>query len=133
IKTGDKLDLKHPQTYNEKLQWLKLYYKNPKIPQCVDKYQVREYVRNKGLDYILNDLLWEGFNPEDIPFDDLPNKFVIKATHGQGYNIICTDKSKLNYSKTIKTLNKWLDTKFLPSYGEWFYGVVKPRIIVEKF
>lgn len=133
LKTGEKLDLNHPKTYNEKLQWLKLYYKDSRIPQCVDKYEVRKYVKDKGIGHILNDLLWEGFNPEDIPFDELPDKFVIKATHGQGYNIICTDKTKLNYDETIKTLNKWLETKFLPSYGEWFYGIVKPRIIVEKF
>lgn len=133
LKTGDKLNLEEPKTYNEKIQWLKLYYKDPRIPQYVDKYQVRKYVNNKGLGHILNDLLWEGFNPEDIPFEKLPNKFVIKATHGQGYNIICTDKSKLNYKEIINKLNEWLDAKFFPSYGEWFYGVVRPRILVEEF
>src|SRR5699024_12830684 len=111
----------------------KSYYKKLRIAKCVNKYERRKYVKDMRIVHILNDLLWEGFNPEDIPFDELPDKFVIKATHGQGYNIICTDKTKLNYGETIKTLNKWLDTKFLPSYGEWFYGVVKPRIIVEKF
>lgn len=133
LKTGDKLDLDNPKTYNEKLQWLKLYYKDSRIPQYVDKYQVRTYVKSKGLDILLNELLWEGFKPNEIPFDELPDKFVIKVTHGQGFNIICTDKTKLDYDETIITLNKWLNAKFLPSYGEWFYGVVKPRIIIEEF
>src|SRR5699024_12511513 len=77
LKTGEELDLNHPKTYNEKLQWLKLYYKDSRIPQCVDKYEVRKYVKDKGIGHILNDLLWEGFNPEDIPFDELPDKFDI--------------------------------------------------------
>ena len=133
IKQGHKLNLKHPRTYNEKLQWIKLYDKNNLMPECVDKYTVRDYVARKGCSNILNELLWEGFNPKDIPFDNLPNKFVIKVTHGSTFNIICTDKSKLDKEDTIKKLSKWLKEKFLPCYGEWFYGIVKPRIIVEKF
>lgn len=133
MKQGYKLNLKNPKTYSEKLQWIKLYDKNSLMVKCVDKYTVREYVRSKGCKEILNDLLWEGFNPEEIPFDDLPNKFVIKVTHGSTFNIICTDKSKLDKDETIKKLNKWLKEKFLPCYGEWFYGIEKPRVIVEKF
>lgn len=133
IKQGYRLDLKNPKTYNEKIQWIKLYDKNPLMPKCVDKYTVREYVESKGLGNILNDLLWEGFKPEDIPFEELPNKFVIKVTHGSTFNIICTDKSKLNVKESISKLKKWLNEKFLPCYGEWFYGIEKPRIIVEKF
>ena len=77
IKQGYKLNLKNPKTFNEKLQWIKLYDKNPLMPKCVDKYTVREYVKNMGCEDILNELLWEGFNPEEIPFDILPDKFVI--------------------------------------------------------
>ena len=133
IKQGYKLNLKNPTTFNEKIQWIKLNDKNSLMPKCVDKYTVREYVESKGCKNILNELLWEGFNPEDIPFDKLPNKFVIKVTHGSTFNIICTDKSKLDREDTIKKLKKWLKEKFLPCYGEWFYGVERPRIIVEKF
>ena len=133
LKQGYKLNLKNPITYNEKLQWIKLYDRNSLMPRCVDKYTVREYVTEKGYSSILNELLWEGFNPEDIPFNSLPNKFVIKVTHGSTFNIICTDKSKLNKEDTINKLSRWLKEKFLPCYGEWFYGIVKPRIIVEKF
>ena len=133
IKQGYKLNLKNPTTFNEKLQWIKLNDKNPLMPKCVDKYTVREYVESKGCKDILNELLWEGFNPDDIPYDELPDKFVIKVTHGSTFNIICTDKSKLNIEESNKKLKTWLKEKFLPCYGEWFYGVEKPRIIVEKF
>lgn len=133
LKQGYKLNLKNPETFNEKIQWIKLYDKNPLMPKCVDKYTVRDYVERKGCGEILNDLLWEGFNPEDIPFDRLPRKFVIKVTHGSTFNIICNNKNDLDVEKTIKTLKKWLNEKFLPCYGEWFYGIEKPRIIVEKY
>jgi len=133
LKQGYKLNLDNPITYNEKLQWIKLYDKNPLMPKCVDKFTVRDYVKEKGCAEILNELLWEGFNPEDIPFKDFPNKFVIKVTHGSTFNIICTDKNKLDIEKTKKKLKRWLKEKFLPCYGEWFYGIEKPRIIVEKF
>lgn len=133
LKCGYKLDLKCPRTYNEKLQWIKLYDENILMPKCCDKYTVREYVTKKGCSQILNTLLWEGFEAEKIPFDSLPEKFVIKVTHGSTFNIICLDKSKLNIDDVILKCNKWLKAKFLPCYGEWFYGIVKPRIIVEKF
>lgn len=133
IKQGYRLNIKKPKTYNEKLQWIKLYDKNLLMPKCVDKYTVREYVEKKGCKEILNELLWEGFDPEDIPYENLPNKFVIKVTHGSTFNIICTDKSKLNIKDTNKKIKKWLKEKFLLCYGEWFYGLEKPRIIVEKY
>ena len=133
IKQGYKLNLKNPTTFNEKIQWIKLNDKNPLMPKCVDKYTVREYVESKGCKDILNELLWEGFNPDDIPYDELPDKFVIKVTHGSTFNIICTDKSKLDREESNRKLKLWLEEKFLPCYGEWFYGVEKPRVIVEKF
>ena len=133
LKCGYRLNLDDPKTYNEKLQWIKLYDKNPLMPKCCDKYTVREYVKEKGCPEILNDLLWEGFDPAEIPFDTLPEKFVIKVTHGSSFNIICTDKSKLNREETIAKCRKWLQAKFLEAYGEWFYGVERPRVIVEKY
>lgn len=133
LKLGEKLDLNNPITFNQKLQWIKLYDKEPLMPICVDKYTVRDYVKKAGCEEILNDLIWEGYNPADIPFEQLPNKCVIKATHGQGMNIIVKDLDKLNKKSTIKQLQKWLKEKYLPCYGEWFYGQVKPRVIVEAF
>jgi hypothetical protein len=132
LKLGYNLNLKDPQTYNEKLQWLKLNYKNPLLTKLVDKYTVREYVSSKCPE-ILNILYWSGFNPKQIPWDTLPNKFVIKVTHGSGFNIICTDKNKLDKMDVERKLSKWLKTKYLKCYGEWFYGIEKPRIIIEEF
>jgi len=111
LKLRKKLDLKNPKTYNEKIQWIKLYDKNPLMPYCSDKYHVRKYLQDKGLGHLLNELYWEGFNPEEIPFDNLPNKFVIKVTHGSTYNIICDNKEDLDKEKTIKLLNKWKNKK----------------------
>ncbi|NLA85667.1 MAG: glycosyltransferase [Clostridiales bacterium] len=133
LKMGRHLNLKNPVTYNEKIQWIKLFYKNDLMPICADKYTVREYVEKCGCGDILNELLWQGFDAKDIPFEKLPNKFVIKVTHGSGYNIICKDKARLDTGKVVKKINSWLKQKYIPCYGEWFYGVVKPRVIVEKF
>lgn len=133
IKTGRKLNLDNPKCFNEKIQWIKLYYRNDLLPVCSDKYEVRQYIKECGCENILDRLLWNGLNPYEIPFEDLPDKFVIKVTHGQGYNMICRDKSKLNIPKTIRKLKRWLKEKYIPCYGEWFYGIIKPRIIIEEF
>lgn len=133
LKCGYSLNLKNPVTYNEKLQWIKLYDRNPLMPKCCDKYAVRSYVEEKGCGNILNELIWEGKNPEEIPFNKLPKQCVIKVTHGSTFNIVCTDTSKLNREKVIEKCKKWLKAKFLPCYGEWFYGIEPPRIIVEKY
>src|SRR5699024_2222235 len=96
LKQHYRLNLKNPKTYNEKLQWIKLYDKNPLMPKCCDKYTVREFVKNQGCGEILNDLIWEGFSPEDIPFDQLPPKYVIKVTHGSTFNIIQNGTMKIS-------------------------------------
>ena len=132
LKNGYSLNLKKPTTYNEKLQWVKMNYKHPLLTKLVDKYTVREYVSAKCPE-ILTKLIWNGFDAKDIPWDELPDKFVAKATHGSGFNIICTDKGKLDTNLCEKKLNSWLKEKFLKCYGEWFYGVEKPRIIIEEY
>lgn len=132
IKNGYRLKIDNPITYNEKLQLVKLYYKNNLLPKLVDKYTVREYV-SKICPDILNEEYWNGFDAKFIPWDDLPEKFVIKVTHGSGYNIICTNKNKINKIEVSKKLENWLNEKFIKCYGEWFYGVEKPRIIIEKY
>lgn len=133
IKQGYSLNLKDPKTFNEKLQWIKLYDKNEWMPKCCDKYAVREYVTKMGCGDLLNTLYWDGNNPDDIPYDKLPDKFVIKVTHGSTFNIIVTDKNRLDKEDIKKKLNKWLEAKFIPCYGEWFYGKVFPRIIIEQY
>lgn len=133
LKQGYKLNLDAPKTFNEKLQWIKLYDHNPLMPKCCDKYAVRQFVEEQGCGSILNTLLWEGFNPEDIPFDTLPDKYVIKVTHGSTFNIIVKDAKTLDRAKAVSDCKRWLKEKFLPCYGEWFYGVEPPRVIVEAF
>ncbi len=131
LKTGKRLDLDHPKTYNEKLQWIKLYDRNPLMPRCVDKYTVRQYVAEKGLEGLLNELLWSGYDPAEIPFDRLPKAFVIKVTTGSSFNIICRDRDALDREQTVRRLRRWLKARYIPCYGEWFYGKVRPRVIVE--
>ncbi len=133
LKQGYKLDLKAPKTYSEKIQWIKLYDHNPSMPICCDKYTVRQFVENECCGKILNRLIWDGFKPEEIPFDDLPEKFVIKVTHGSSFNIVCKNKAMLDREDVIRKCNKWLNAKFLSCYGEWFYGKEKPRVIVEEY
>lgn len=133
LKQGYKLNLKNPKTYSEKINWIKLYYHDENMSVCSDKFLVRDFIKERQCEAALNDLIWEGFDPNDIPWDNLPEKFVIKVTHGSGFNIICKDKKELDVSKTTKKLEKWLKTKYLKCYGEHWYGVKKPRIIVEKY
>jgi len=133
LKTGYTLDLDNPVAYTEKLNWIKLYEKNMLMTKCCDKFLVRDYVKACGCEEMLNELYWEGFNPEDIPFNDLPDQFAIKVTHGCGLNIICENKRQLDRKKTITVLKKWLKAKAVLCYGEWFYGVEKPRIVVERY
>lgn len=137
IKTGRKLDLKNPQRFTEKLQWYKLYYKNPLMIQCVDKYDVRDYVVQKGLKSILNECYGVYDRVEDIDFEKLPNQFVLKNSLGVGGNsvIVCKNKNLLDFDKTKSLLQKWLDEKTVKSGGrEWpYYCGKNHRIIVEKY
>ena len=133
LKVGYPLNLEHPRTYNEKLQWIKLHDRNPLMAKCCDKFTVREYVESKGCGKYLNELLWQGFDPADIPFDELPERYVVKVTHGSTFNIIVDGSRSVDRDEVVAKCRKWLKAKFLPCYGEWFYGVEKPRVIVEKF
>jgi len=133
LKNKTKLNLKQPTTYLDKINWLKLFYRNDLMPLCADKYHARKYVKENGFGEYLPQLYWSGFEPKNIPWDELPNSFVIKVTSGSGGNIICRDKERLNKKKTECALRKWLNRKYFPCYGEWMYGKVKPRIIVEEF
>ncbi len=132
--TGHVLDLAHPHTYNEKIQWLKLYDSTRQKADLTDKYQVRSYVKEKiGEEYLVPLLgVWD--RAEDIPFDDLPDRFALKATHGSGWNIIVHDKSRLDVNDARQRLNRWLRTNFAFYVGlELHYSYIKPRIIAEEY
>ena len=130
---GRRLDLENPRDFNEKIQWLKLNWKDPLIPQCADKYGVREYVKDCGCEDILNELYGVYDKTDDINWESLPDKFVLKCTHGCGYNIICTDKSNLNKKDSLAKLNKWMRSKYGLRYVEYHYLAIKPRIICERY
>lgn len=128
-----KLDLNNPQTYNEKLQWIKLYDRNPLYTKLVDKYEVKPYVAERiGQEYIIPTLgVWE--KVEDIDFESLPNQFVLKCTHDSGGLVICKDKTKLNINEAKQKLNKSLKNNFFYVGREWPYKNVKPRILAEAY
>ena len=132
---GRKLNLDNPQTFSEKLQWLKLYNRKPEYTQMVDKYAVKEYVANIiGKEYIIPTLgVWD--RVEDIDFDALPNQFVLKTTHAGGGNgvVICRDKSQFDYKAAQKKLNKSMKTNPYFTLREWPYKNVPHRIIAEQY
>lgn len=131
---GKKLNLKDPKTFNEKLQWLKLYYYDSELKKLVDKYEVRKIIEKKiGNEYLIPLLggPWEKF--EDIDFSDLPDSFVLKTTHDSGGVVICRDKETFEMSKAKEKINEHLKRKFFWLGREWTYKNIQPRIIAEKF
>jgi len=127
------LNLKNPQTFSEKLQWLKLYDRNPLYTTMVDKYAVKKWAAEKiGDRYIIPTLgVWDKF--EDIDFDKLPNQFVLKTTHDSGGVVICRDKKKFDKQAACVKLTKSLEYNYYYHGREWPYKNVKPRIIAEKY
>lgn len=130
---GQLANLKNPKTFNEKLQWLKLYDRKPKYTAMVDKYEAKKYVAKCiGEEYIIPTLgVWDSF--DDIDFDSLPNQFVLKCTHDSGGLVIVTDKSKLDIPKAKEKIERSLRRNYFYSGREWPYKNVKPRIIAEKY
>lgn len=129
-----RLDLDNPKTFNQKLQWLKLYNRNPEYTKMVDKYEVKKYVSGKiGEEYIIPTLgVWD--SPEEIDFDKLPDKFVLKCNHNSGLGMcICKDKKTLNINKVKEDLKKGLAENYYWNGREWPYKNVKPKIIAEKY
>ena len=129
---GREINLKNPKTYTEKLQWLKLFYRNEKMPICTDKYEVHDYLTKLGHKHLLNDILGVYDNANDIDFESLPNKFVAKTTNGCGSNLICKNKNDLDWGKWKNIMNSWLKLNLYAFGREWNYKDIKPRIIIEK-
>lgn len=135
LKMGYTLNLKKPQTFNEKLQWLKLYNRKPEYTQMVDKSGAKTIAENiLGKGYVIPTLgVWDKF--EDIDFNSLPDRFVLKTTNGGGGGgvIICRDKSKLNLVSAAEQLKSSLKASIYRNLKEWPYKNVKPRVLAEKF
>ena len=134
LKLGRKLDLDHPKRYTEKLQWLKLYDRKPEYATMVDKVAVKEYVANIiGKEYVIPTLgVWD--NPEEIDWDGLPDKFVLKTAHGGGGTsvLICDDKSHFDKRDAIRKLNAHMKDNVYKKYREWPYKHVPHRVLAEQ-
>ncbi|SEA81484.1 TupA-like ATPgrasp [Oribacterium sp. KHPX15] len=130
------LNLENPRTFNEKIQWMKLYYypHNSQVVNGSDKYAVRKYIEELGYGGKLVPLIGVWDRAEDIEWDKLPNRFVLKCNHGCAYNIVVPDKSKLDKVATVKQLNNWLEEDFGAFNIELHYSAIKHhRITCEEF
>jgi len=130
---GKKLDLKNPRGFNEKLQWLKLYARDPAYTEMVDKYAVKEMMKERmGQEYVIPTYgVWERF--EDIDFDTLPNQFVLKCTHDSGSVIICRDKATFDKETAREKIRAKMKNHIYWNYREWPYKIVRPRILAEAY
>ena len=130
---GRWINWRNPVTYNEKLQWMKVYYRRKDLGTFVDKYEVKDFVaKTIGKDYIIPTLgVWD--RPDDIQFDLLPNQFVLKCTHDSGSIIICKDKSKFDQDMAINSLKRSMSRDLFNEGREYPYKLVKPRVIAEKY
>lgn len=133
LRVGYKLNLDNPRTYNEKLQWQKLYDRRPEYTQMVDKVEAKKIVASIiGEEHIVPTLAIYN-KAEEIDFDALPEQFVLKCTHDSGGIVVCRDKLKLDREKVIKKLSAGLKRNYFFQNREWPYKNVKPRIIAEKY
>ena len=130
--TGRWLNLKKPQRFTEKLQWLKLYDRNPLYTQLVDKYEVRNYLKDKIDDKHLVKLYGVYDSFDEISWGELPDSFIMKCTHGCGCNHIVKNKTDVDKQALRKQFNKWMKKNPYPGTREWPYKNVKPRIICEE-
>lgn len=135
FKMGVKLNLKEPHTFNEKLQWLKLYDRNPEYTKMVDKIAAKKYVSSIiGNEYIIPTLqVWDSV--EDIDFTTLPDSFVLKTSHGGGGGgvVVCKDKQSLDIRRSKEKINHSMRHSIYKSLGEWPYKDVKPRVFAEQY
>lgn len=122
-----------PVDFNEKLQWLKIHYRHPLMPICADKYGVREYVKDKIGEQYLNKCIGVYDSVDEIAYESLPKRFVLKCTHGSSWNIVCLDKDRLDWGRCRKKLRRWMKIDFSRYGREWQYHEIKPRIMCEEF
>lgn len=133
VSTGMSLNLDKPQTFNEKLQWLKLYDRNPLYTLLVDKYEAKQWVRDRiGENYVVPTYgVWDSF--DEIDFDDLPERFVLKCTHDSGGIAICRDKATFDFNSARRKIRRSLKRNYYWTAREWPYKDVPARVIAEKY
>ena len=130
---GYSLDFNNLKTYQEKMQWIKVFGNLERFSKYVDKYDVREFIKEKIGDEYCTPLIGVYNRAEDIDFETLPNSFVIKATHGSGWNIIVKNKFDLDQNETREKMKKWINSNFYKVHGEKNYKPLKGRIIIEEY
>jgi hypothetical protein len=131
--TKQKLDLKNPRTFNEKLQWLKLYWRPDILTRCADKYAVREFVAEKIGSHILKRLHGVYRQPEEIDPAGLPDRFVLQVNHGSGQHIVCRNKADLVWPRVMQQLRDYLRKNHYHYGREWCYKHIVPRILCEEY
>lgn len=133
LRTGNKANINCPKTFNEHILARKIFMNEESLTQYTDKYEVRHYVeRTIGAQFLVKQFgVWE--NPEEIPFDKLPRQYVLKATHGSGWNIIVRDGQKINTIKIVSKLKGFLKENYYTYGREKNYSLIKPRIVCEEF
>lgn len=132
-KVGKDLNLRNPRTYNEKLNWMKLYDHNPVYCKLVDKYEAKFFVKEKiGEQYIIPTIgVWDSF--DDIDFSKMPESFVLKCTHDSGSTMVCKNKANFDIDKARSFYDEKLGRSYYTQWREWLYKDIKPRIIAEKY
>ncbi len=133
LRLGYEMNLQHPATFNEKLNWYKLNYKNELMPICADKVKVDEYVKSKGLSDILIKKYYIWDSVEEIDISKLPNKFVLKTNSDSGGVVICTDKKNFDIKKAKKKLKKSYNTNYAAKTKEWPYELIEKKVFAEEF
>ncbi len=130
-KIGRAPDLDNPKRFTEKMQWLKLNYRDPDIPLASDKYEAKKYIERRGFSELLIPTLAVYDSADKINIDELPEEFILKATHGSGWNFICRSKSEFDLESKRRIMNTWLNANLYNLGREWNYKEQKPRIIAE--
>lgn len=133
IARGRLPNLAAPKTFDEKLLWLMLYSQDPLKSQCADKLGLRTYVEQMGRGYLLPKLIGVYDDVDEVDFDSLPNRFVLKCTHGYNANLICRDKAQLDIAEAQHKLRSWMNEKISKVTGELHYDSIVPRILCEEF
>jgi len=126
-------DLTNPKTFSEKIQWRKLHDRRDTLTLFADKYRVRDYVETKIGAQDLARSYWASESAETLPFDELPDRFVLKANHGTQWNILVTDKRTEDRTRLVRTMDEWLRSRYPPEQGEWGYRNVRPLVFAEEF
>ncbi len=130
---GHEPELENPLDFADKVQWLKLYWRDPLAAVCADKYAVREYVAEKVGSQYLNELHGVYRSATEIELSDLLESFILKANHGSGWNVLCPDKSLMDWKNEKKKLNRWLKMNYYDKWREWVYKDMEPKILCEKY